>query len=110
MKKTLVLAALCLGFSATSFGADALVVQSKLKKGIILEKQQVSETEFRYLVQDMETGLNFEALPTPAQKAIGEHADFLSDPNDADMEKVLNPEVLKPKSTFGIVVIDELID
>ncbi|MBL4716722.1 MAG: hypothetical protein COC01_04990 [Bacteroidetes bacterium] len=110
MKRTLIIAVLFLGFNVAGFSqAEILVVQSKIKKVIITDKKQISETEQAYLVQDIETGFRYEALPTPAQIAIGEHAEFLIDPDNADMEKVLNPEVLKPKSTFDrIVGIDEL--
>jgi len=55
MKRTLLIAALFLGFSASTFAKDALVVGSKVKESISTEEQQVSELD-RFTVLDQTTG------------------------------------------------------
>jgi len=73
MKRTLLIAALFLGFSATSFADEAYVLKSKGKEVIITDKQQVSETEYVYKVRDIQTGMDYNSLPTQVQIVINTH-------------------------------------
>ena len=73
MKRTIIITALFLGFSVSTFAKDAFVVDSKVKDVVITDRQQVSETEYVYKVRDIQTGMDYNSLPTQAQIVINTH-------------------------------------
>ena len=82
MKRTLLGTALFLGLSATGFSQTTDVTGTiNLEAGreaVIVDKKPVSSTQHVYRLKDVVTGVEYESLPTQAQKAIGEHAPMVS--------------------------------
>ena len=78
MKRTILITTLFLGFSVVGFSQTTDVNHhgDGVNEVVVTGKQQVSATEHVYRVKDCQ-GLDYESLPTQAQKAIGEHATLL---------------------------------
>ena len=85
--------ALFLGFSALCFSQTS----SEIKEGVVvgtlnLENSIDGSSNYMYYIQDVQTGIILESLPTQAQSAIGENTPF---------EKVLTTEGEKANTFDG---------
>jgi len=90
MKRTILIAAIFLGFSVAGFSqttegsggyiyeqyADGTIVIVEGPVGVVvIDKIQVSADQFVYKVKEISTGKDFNSLPTQAQIAISNHAE-----------------------------------
>jgi len=106
MKRTLIIAALFLGFSAFGFS------QTTESTAVVLQKESVSSgnenSASRYTVKDLNTGFNYKTVPTQAQLAIGEHAPFLvtkkGNGNSNGNGNGNDSQTLLPKDKLGRVI------
>jgi len=92
MKRTILITALFLGLSVVGYSqttipegtvydadasrfanVDGLDSETEMIEVVVTDKKQVSADKHVYKVKHIPTGLDFESLPTQAQKAIGEH-------------------------------------
>ena len=69
MKKLFILSALFIGISAFSFCQTTV-------EAVVVYKQQVYQNIYIYFVKNVNTGLDYISLPTQAQSAIGEYAEW----------------------------------
>ena len=78
MKKSFIIAALFLGFSATGFSqtTDGSIGTIDL---VVTDKIIVDSTQYVYKLKDVNTGLDYVSLPTRDQLAIGEHVPAAAD-------------------------------
>ena len=92
MRKTLLVAALFLGFSATGF--SQFVTTDNLAGGIIMDKNQVTSSEHIYTLKDANTGLHYESVPSNISFTVGDQVIF---------------KMVVPDDIIYVVVPDDII-